>query len=55
MTTIPDSRWDLERVRPHFSAKLSLAALLGIEVVAAEPSNARVRLVGKKASHVPAV
>ena len=48
MTAIPDSRWDLERVQSHFTAKLPLAALLSIEVVAAEPCNARVRLVGNE-------
>src|SRR5215471_2852147 len=48
MTAIPDSRWDLEGVRSHFTTKLPLAALLGIEVIAAEPSSARVRLVGSE-------
>lgn len=48
MTVIPDSRWDLEGVRSHFTTKLPLAALLGIEVIAAESSSARVRLVGSE-------
>jgi uncharacterized protein (TIGR00369 family) len=49
MIAIIESHWDLERIRSHFATRLPLAALLGIEVVAAERSNARVRLVGSKA------
>src|SRR5215831_5192867 len=48
MTANPVSRWDLEGVRSHFTTKLPLAALLGIEVITAEPSSARVRLVGSE-------
>ena len=55
MTAIPESRWDLERVRPHFTTKLPLAAPMGIEVVTAELSKACVELVGKHGIACPAV
>jgi len=38
--------WDLDRIQTHFTTMLSLAGLLGIEVVLAEPARARVRLMG---------
>jgi uncharacterized protein (TIGR00369 family) len=48
MRAILGSGWDLERVRSPFTTKLPLAALLGIEVIAADPSYAHVRLVGRE-------
>ena len=55
MTAILDSRWDLERVRSQFTTKLPLAALLGVEVVAAEPPTHASGWSVRRTSHVPAV
>jgi len=41
-----ETQWNLASIRSHVATHLPLAALLGIEVVAAEPSRARLRLVG---------
>jgi uncharacterized protein (TIGR00369 family) len=41
-----ETHWDLERIRSYVATQLPLAALFGIDVVAAESSRARVRLVG---------
>lgn len=38
--------WDLERIRLHVAGHLPLAALLGIEIAAAERERSVVRLVG---------
>ena len=41
-----ETHWDLERLQTYFATGLPIAALFGIELVVAEPSRARVRLIG---------
>ncbi len=43
MTATP---WTLDRIRTYVAASLPLAALFGIDVIAAETTHARVRLTG---------
>jgi len=38
------TEWNLDRIRPHIAAHLPLAALLGIEVAAADARHSLVRL-----------
>ena len=39
-------KWDIEGIRAHVAAHLPLAALFGIEIIAADAERSRVRLVG---------
>ena len=43
---MPEKSWDLDRILPHIAAHLPVAALFGIEVIAAEAERSRVRLIG---------
>jgi uncharacterized protein (TIGR00369 family) len=45
MTATP---WDLGRIRSYVAASLPLAALFGIDIIAAETTRARVRLTGNE-------
>lgn len=47
------SGWNLERIRTHIAAHLPLAAVFGIEVLAATPDSARARLTGNANSFRP--
>ena len=41
-----DEKWDVDRILAHVTADLPIAALFGIEIVAAQAGRSRVRLNG---------
>ena len=41
-----EQAWDIDRIRAHIAADLPVAAVFGIDIVAAQAASARVRLVG---------
>jgi uncharacterized protein (TIGR00369 family) len=47
-TALTRKQWNLENILPHVATHLPLAALFGMEIVAAEPGHRRVRLVGNE-------
>jgi uncharacterized protein (TIGR00369 family) len=43
---VTEKLWDMDRILSHVAAHLPVAALFGVEIIAAEAERSRVRLIG---------